>query len=217
LDFAGRAFGLFDFLAAQRMSNRVFNGNTDARENFMIRIMARYTPQTFRMLIPEVKPIRKPKELGRWLVWAQDEITHVQALLISDEEAREFALSGAPNATSPFSTGEVLDETQRQGLDATRSRTLGDHVASDATGRNAGPAIEAQVLKPLRELAHDLEYLGITHNILRNAARDDRKNESKFPSPDGGNPTSGYLYDAKKVNTWARNKRATEAARKETP
>jgi len=216
LDFAGRAFGLFDFLAAQRMSNRVFNGNTDARENFMIRIMARYTPQTFKMLIPEVKLIRKPKELGRWLVWANDEITHVQALLITDEEAREFALSGAPNAISPFSTGEVLHETQHQRLDATESRTLGDQVASDATGRNAGPAIEAQVLKPLSELANDLDHLGITHNILRNAARDDRKNESKFPPAEGGNPSSGYLYDAKKVNAWARNKRAAEAARKDT-
>lgn len=211
LDFAGRSFGLFDFLAAQRMSNRVFNGNTDARENFMIRIMARYTPQTFRMLIPEVKPIRKPKELGRWLVWAQDEITFVQALLISDEEAREFATSGIPPAPSPWSTGIGA----RAAAGRNPSVALGDELRPDATGRSDRPAIEAQVLKPLRELADDVEHLGITYQMVRNAARADGRGDRYFPPADGGNQFSGYLYDAKKVQTWARQKRAAEAAQKE--
>lgn len=220
LDFAGRSFGMFDFLAAQRMSNRVFNGNTDARENFMIRIMARYTPQTFRMLIPEVKPVRKPKELGRWLVWAQDEITFVQALLITDEEAREFALSGEPNATSPFSTGVPGRDGGSGVAGGSERTTLGNDVAPGATGGSqpaiALPAAPERILRSLRDLADSLEYLGFTHKTLRNAAGGPPKGDPNFPKVHGGNQFSGYLYDAKEVNTWAREKRAAEAAEKVT-
>jgi uncharacterized protein DUF87 len=201
LDFAGRAFGLFDFLAAQRMSNRVFNGNTDARENFMIRIMARYTPQTFKMLIPEVKPIRKPKELGRWLVWANDEITFVQALLITDEEAREFALGGEPNALSPFSAGAVDATTQRRNVGTMQ----GDQVASDAT-----PPIRPAA--SLRALSDSLGPLGITYNMLRNAARSDSRGDPNFPAAAEGDQFSGYLYYVDEVREWARIRRAIEAS-----
>lgn len=210
LDFAGRAFGLFDFLAAQRMSNRVFNGNTDARENFMIRIMARYTPQTFRMLIPEVKPVRKPKELGRWLVWAQDEITFVQALLIPDEDAREFALSGQPNAPSPFSSGAPVGTSECRNPRVAQGDQF-RHVATEGLQR---PAIQAQVLRKLKDLADSLEPFGITHQMLMKAARNDGQGDRYFPPAEGGNQFSGYLYDAKKVSTWARQKRAAEAARR---
>lgn len=204
LVFAGRAFGLFDLLAAQRMSNRVFNGNTDARENYMIRIMARYTPQTFKMLIPEVKPIRKPKELGRWLVWANDEITFVQALLIDDEEAREFALSGEPNAPSPFSSGALDATTQRRNVGTMQ----GEQVASDAT-----PAIRPAA--SLRALADSLEPLGITYNMLRNAARSDTRGDTNFPAAAEGDQFTGYLYYVDEVREWARTKRAAIEAERE--
>jgi hypothetical protein len=197
LVFAGRAFGMFDLLAAQRMSNRVFNGNTDARENYMIRLMARYTPQTFKMLIPEVKPVPKPKELGRWLVWAQDEITFIQALLITDEEAREYALGGEPNALSPFSEGALDATTQRRNVGTVQ----GEQVASDATP-------PPRIARSLRELADSLESLGITYNMLRNAARSDARGDEKFPAAAGGDQFTGYLYYVDEVKEWVRVRRA---------
>ncbi len=224
LTFAGRQFGLFAFLIAQRMSNRVFNGNTDLRENFQIRMMARYSPQTWRMLIgSEIKPLRKPKELGRWVVWAQDEITVVQGILISDEEAREFASGGEPNPLTPFSSSYGIEPgdaaTQRHSQEAMDRSWLGNEVASDATGLNR-PAIElpaapAPALRSLVDLSTSLEYLGITHNMLRNAARADGRGDPNFPKVKGGNPRNGgYLYDRTEVHEWAKKKRAAEAARK---
>jgi hypothetical protein len=213
LVFAGRQFGLFCLLIAQRMSNRVFNGNTDLRENFQIRLLARYSAQTWRMLIPEMKPIRKPKELGRWVVFAQDEVTHVQGILVTDDEAREYSTGGLPNPTTPFGITRVPEP------DATSDDIdilLDDQVASDAARRNA-PQLEPapRPMAKLVDISATLDYLGITHNVLRNAARSDSRGDPTFPAAVGGDQFSGYLYDVVDVKEWARRKRAAEAARKE--
>jgi hypothetical protein len=205
LDFAGRSFGMFDFLIAQRMSNRVFNGNTDMRENFQIRLMSRYTPQTWAMLIgKEIKYIPKPKELGRWLVFAQNEITFVQGILTTEEEAREYAMGGVPNALSPFSSGALDSTTQRRNVGTMQ----GDQVASDATP----PPREA---RSLRALADSLEPLGITYNMLRNAARSDSRGDPNFPAAAEGDQFSGYMYYVDEVRDWARVRIASEQAKKE--
>jgi hypothetical protein len=213
LVFAGRQFGLFCLLIAQRMSNRVFNGNTDLRENFQIRLLARYSAQTWRMLIPEMKPIRKPKELGRWVVFAQDEVTHVQGILVSDEEAREYSTGGQPNPTTPFGITRA-PEGDATGDDI--DILLDDQVASDAAGRNA-PQLEPapRPMAKLVDISATLDYLGITHNVLRNAARSDSRGDPTFPAAVGGDQFSGYLYDVVDVKEWAMRKRAAEAARKE--
>jgi hypothetical protein len=125
--FAGRSFGLFDLLAAQRMSNRVFNGNVDLRENYMIRLLARYTVQTWKMLLAHIKYMRKPSQLGRWVVAAGDEATYVQGILISEDEAREFSRGGAPNPMSAFSSGDGLPRTQQGAVDVTTSNTQRNH------------------------------------------------------------------------------------------
>lgn len=226
LDFAGRQFGLFCLLIAQRMSNRVFNGNTDRRENYQIRLMARYSAQTFRMLIPEIKPIRKPKELGRWLVWAGDEITFVQGLLISDEEAREFAQEGAPCPLTPFSVNARVSDVI-EGEEAPEATLLIDDdidLSLEATGdsqlswsgetASPGDAGRRPVWLGLTALAENLEHLGFTRKVLSNAAGGGEKGDPDFPKVRGGSQFSGYLYDAKEVNAWARNKRAIEAARR---
>lgn len=211
VDFAGRSFGVFDLLAAQRMSNRVFNGNVDVRENFMIRILARYTVQTWKMLLPHLKYMRKPDQLGRWVVAAGDEATYVQGILISDEEAQRFARAGAPNPMSAFSQGR----TQRNPVQATECRTLEDQLRPDTTGHNRTPLeLPPVLLRKLIDIATSLEYLGITHNVLRNASRGDAKGDDAFPPVRGGNQFSGYLYDVSEVTDWAKKLRARQAAEK---
>jgi hypothetical protein len=217
--FMGRSFGVFDLLAAQRMSNRVFNGNVDIRENYMIRLLARYTVQTWKMLLPHIKFMRKPKELGRWVVAAGDEACYVQGILISDEEARAFARAGKPNPMSAFSSGEVLEGELGDATEVTGSNTQGDQLRPDIAGHNGAPlAVDKSpapvILRKLIDIATSLEYLGITHNILRNASRADEKGDPNFPPVRGGGPTTGYLYDLSEVNEWARKRRAAEAAEK---
>ena len=192
LDYAGRQFGLFDLLAAQRMSNRVFNGNTDLRENFMIRLLARYTTQTWKMLVPHIKYIRKPKEIGRWVVAAGDDATVIQGILISDDEAREFATGGAPAPASPWAT------VYRPSM----TRTQGDQLGPDLTGPSS------PVLRKLSDIALVVEDLDISLNMLQLAA----KRDPEFPPAIGGNQFRGYLYDQGEVRRWAVRKRAAERA-----
>lgn len=219
VDFAGRQFGMFNLLIAQRMSNRVFNGNTDRRENYMIRLLARYSAQTWRMLIPEIKPIKKPKELGRWVVWAQDEITVIQGILISDEEAREYAAGGAENPPTPFSSGwevgTVVDETAQVTSDGTQAPTLEDQSRHDGTGRHAIESRPVRLMSLTSIAENHMVDLGFTRGALENAARPDRQNaENPFPKVKGGDQFSGYLYDLEEVREWGRKKRAAQAARK---
>jgi len=220
LDFAGRAFGLFDLLIAQRMSNRVFNGNTDLRENFMIRLLARYTVQTWKMLLAHIKFMKKPTQLGRWVVAAGDEATYVQGILISEEEAQNFSRAGAPNPMSAFSSASTLEGTLGDAAEVTGYHTQGDHLRLDAAGRNeALPAVDKSpapvLLRKLVDIATSLEYLGITRDILRNASRADEKGDPNFPPARGGNQFSGYQYDLPEVTEWAKKRQAAGAAERE--
>ncbi len=209
LTFAGRQFGLFCFLIAQRMSSRVFNGNADLRENFMIRLMARYSVQTWRMLIPEMKPIRKPKELGRWVVWANDEVTTVQGILISDAEAREFASGGVDNPLTPFSSNY---RAEVDGATVEAATMLDDQWGNGAARGSALADRPAPVLlRKLVDLSLTLEYLGVTEKMLRQWRDRDRN----FPQIRGGTANSGFLYDAQEVTDYVKAKLATRVARKE--
>lgn len=209
LDFAGRQFGMFDLLAAQRMSNRVFNGNADMRENFMIRLLARYTAQTWKMLVSEIKFMRKPKELGRWVVVAGDEATIVQGILISDSEAREFAMAGTPNPASPWMVGQRPHTTYTQG-DLLGDRLTAPNLDSPTLDYLEGEEVPLRLAK-LSDLAINLEPLGITLNILQHAAKDP---DSGFPVALGGTPFSGYTYDVEAVSLWTRTRHASIEARR---
>jgi hypothetical protein len=213
LDFAGRAFSMFDLLIAQRMSNRVFNGNTDIRENFGLRLLSRYSVQTWRMLVgTAVKYIRKPKQLGRWVAVVNDEAQQFQAILMTDDEARELAASGRPNPPFPFgigltNSGNSLAVRQPEVTPLKVAATLQDQLPLEATG---GSNDTRRVLKKLVDISSTLDYLGVTEKMLRNW----RDREEDFPSEQGGNPFSGYLYDLSEVTQWVRSKRAAEAAEK---
>lgn len=212
--FAGRSFGLFDLLAAQRMSNRVFNGNTDLRENYMIRLLARYTVQTWKMLLSHIKYMRKPSQLGGWVVAAGDEATYIQGLLISEEEARAFSLAGAPNPMSAFSSGNGLPVGQHDPVGATEYRTLEDQLPEPATGGSrvalgsGQPDATTVRLRKLADLVDNLKYLAVTDRTLREW----RDSDPSFPEIKGGAPRSGWLYSEYEVHEFAKRKRASQAA-----
>lgn len=214
LVFAGRAFGMFDFLIAQRMSNRVFNGNTDLRENYQIRLLARYTVQTWKMLVGTgVKFIRKPTQLGRWVVVAGEEAAQVQGILGTDEEWRSLAMTGQPNPPYPFSVAVANGNhsqlaRQPEAVDGEIDLALGDQLPLEVTGGNTKTV---SILRKLVDISVTLDYLDVTEKALRNW----RDREIDFPAARGGNQFSGYLYDLSEVTDWVRQRRASEAAKKE--
>lgn len=224
LNFTGRSLGMCQLLVAQRFSARVTNGNADLRESFTTIFMSRWKSQTFKMLAPDVRPI--PKKLttpGDWLAVTGDEVARFKAGLWTDDEAKEWAASGVEPALSPWSE---RFEGYPHGVSDGRGRSdtptplgydeeLGELVESHATGRNQITSHTTTIrLRGLRDLAEGLDHLGITHNVLRNAAREDSKGDKDFPKPAGGTPTGGYLYNQNEVTEWARRKRATQAAQK---
>lgn len=215
VNFAGRSLGLSQMLVAQRFSARVTNGNADLRESFGVVLMSRWKSQTQKMLAPDVKPF--PKKLtkpGQWVAVNGDTAVVYQAVLWSDEEAREYALSGTPCPLSPF--GAAAGSNGVAG--GSTGSTLGNTATPVATGSSypaiALPAAPERVLRKLSTIADSLEPLGISLKTLQNAANDGPRKDPDFPKVRGGNPAAGYLYDAREVNTWARQKRAAEAARK---
>lgn len=221
LDFAGREFGMFDFLIAQRFSGRVFNGNTDIRECFGIRCLARYSHQTKQMLVGSMKPFPRKSNLpGRWTIVAGDDVAVVQAPWTTNEEAREFALSGKPNPVTPFSSSYYPELSDDGAANVTGSNTQEDRLPEGVTaGNGSSPVLDYVVesdtavprTQKLRELAETFEYLGLTYKIIQHA----RDNDRTFPPAYGGNQFSGYTYDVEKVKEWARARHASQHAARE--
>lgn len=210
LVFCGRAMMAFEELVAQRFSARVTNGNADLRESFQIIHMARWKPQTVKMLAPDVKPFpRNSKTPGRWVAVIGDEAQVYQAPLITDEEAREYALAGRPNPASPFMLrGRPNDLAKVE----TYSDQRGE-LGHDLAGPNGQlPILEGGELaiidaKKLSDMADALESWKVNLNILRIAA----KRDDRFPKPHGGNPVSGYTYDFYAIKEWAKRRHARMA------
>jgi hypothetical protein len=161
--------------------------------------------------------MRKPTNLGGWVVAAGEEATYIQGLLMSEEEARELATSGIEPAGSPFAIGQRSEPGTTGQVEP---RTQGDQLRPVVTGPNGdNPELDYRpapvILKKLSDISVTLEYLGITEGILRKASRSDAQGDPSFPGVRGGTPNGGYLYDLGEVTEWARRKRATEQAEKE--
>lgn len=215
INFAGRSLGISQLLVAQRFSARVTNGNADLRESFGIVLMSRWKSQTQKMLAPDVKPFpKKVTTPGRWVAVNGDTAVVYQAVLWSDEEAREYAMSGQTNPLSPFTAPGGGNGV----AGGSTASTLENVATPVATGSSrpaiALPAAPERVLRKLSTIADSLEPLGISLKTLQNAANEGPRKDPDFPKVRGGNPVAGYLYDAKEVSAWARNRRAAEAARK---
>jgi hypothetical protein len=207
LVFGGRQFGIHCLFMAQRFSNRVTQGNTDIRENFQIKLLSRYSPATVKMLAPDIKPFpKKPTTLGAWVaVMGQDAVVF-QAPLISDEEARNYAMGGQENPSHPLTTSYMTPMTQRTGRDS----ALGEPLGHDPTRAVAGSlALAGDVLpridaRKLSDMVEELAPLGVTLDVMRNAI----KRGEGFPEAVGGSTNRGLEYDFFQVREWARKRHA---------
>ena len=213
LVFTGRALGLFLELVAIRFSARVTNGNADLRESFQVIHMARWKSQTVKMLAPDIRPFpKKPDVVGRWVAVNGDQAVIYQAPLYTDEEARGWHQSGLDIPASPWSERFSPSSPSQTQMRATQGVQLGDRLTPPSQSM---PAIEGEVVtgvdaRKLSDMVDGLEYLGVTLDILRHAA----KGDSAFPPAIGGSPNRGYTYDYIAVQNWAIRRRASMQAEK---
>ncbi|GGX46229.1 pRL2-11 [Streptomyces noursei] len=108
--FMGRAVRLHVLLVAQSATARALGG-PEMRENFATRILARYTQNAWRMLVPEVQPAPKStRHIGRAQVVLGGVAHETQVLFMSDAEARAWAMAGTSGP--PAVTLEKLSTPQ---------------------------------------------------------------------------------------------------------
>lgn len=215
VNFTGRQLMMCQLLVAQRFSARVTNGNADLRESFQVLFMARWKSQTLKMLAGGIKPFpKKPKDVGRWVAVVGDEAFTVQIPFATNEEARAFALSGEPAAMSPWIERGLPSSPHREEMGNEQTFPLGDRLAPphQIEGTEAPPV---QLMK-LSDMVERLIHLGITHNILKHAAKDPSNGgDPSFPIALGGSPNRGYTYDFNAVKEWAERRVAARAAERQ--
>lgn len=95
--YTGRSAKTNLFAVAQMLTVQAVGGPA-ARENFGIRFLARFTANSWKMLVPEIAMPRRSRTRGRWEVCIGGVSTATQVAFMTSEEARRVA------------TGEALEE-----------------------------------------------------------------------------------------------------------
>lgn len=91
--YMGRSAKVNVVAIAQMLTARAIGG-PEARENFAIRCLARYTSNAWRMLVPHIPMPRATRQLGRWQIVTGGTATETQVAWLSDAESRMFAARG---------------------------------------------------------------------------------------------------------------------------
>ncbi|MEU5900350.1 pRL2-11 [Streptomyces venezuelae] len=113
--FMGRAVRMHVLLVAQSATARALGG-PEMRENFATRILARYTQNAWRMLVPEVQPAPKStRHIGRSQVVLGGIAHETQVMFMTDAEARAWAIGGARQAAPVVTLHKAESPAESQG------------------------------------------------------------------------------------------------------
>jgi len=117
--FMGRS-ALVNVLAIAQMLTARAIGGPEARENFGIRCLARYTTNAWKMLVPEAAMPRASRTLGRWQVVIGGTATEVQVAYLTAKQARGLAEvpAGLDSGLSSNVPGDGDMMTLRDAIDA---------------------------------------------------------------------------------------------------
>lgn len=192
--FMGRAVRVHVIGIAQMMTARTLGG-PEARENFAVRCLARYSMNAARMLAPEVWPFPKSsRHAGRWQIVYAGEAHETQVMWITNDEARAWASSGTV-ARWGVPGSQVPQERPEQAQEA--GTVPGLHLVPDDDGTEPVGLSEAV----------DAAIVSVSLDVLRSA----RKRDDEFPAAIGKRGAE-LLYDPDALTRWERNRpRATRA------
>jgi hypothetical protein len=117
--FMGRSAKVNVLAIAQMLTARAIGG-PEARENFGIRCLARYTANNWKMLVPEASMPRASRTLGRWQVVIGGQAVEVQVAYLNTAQARALAKppEGPDSALSSNVPGDGDMMTLRDAIDA---------------------------------------------------------------------------------------------------
>jgi hypothetical protein len=203
--FMGRAVRVNVLAVAQMMTARALGG-PEARENFSTRILARYTMNAWKMLVPEVWPMPKSsRHLGRVQVVNAGVARETQVVFYTSKEAREWALSGAVSRiTESALSGSELARAPMPATAGPETSHLGERAVSATDGvALVGAPGDARV--GLGE-ACDSGVLSVGLAAVRSA----RARDPEFPRPIGKRGAE-MLYSADALTVWERNRPSNSA------
>lgn len=87
--YMGRSAFVNVLAVAQMLTARAIGG-PEARENFAVRCLSRYTRNAWQMLVPEAAMQRPSRVRGRWQIVIGGQATEVQVCLLTRAQARAF-------------------------------------------------------------------------------------------------------------------------------
>lgn len=186
-------------LAVGQLMTAQASGGNDARENYGIKVMSRFSRNAARMLVPEVDPQpRSSRHLGRAQVCIGGVATETQIVLMKEDEAIEWATTGVPQPVSRAAwvvSPEAVSPAQEAPAAPVRHLEL---ITSEEDERPADEAADEPI--GLRE-AVTLEVVPMTITALRQARHED----PDFP-PSRGRRGQELLYAPSELVRWSRNR-----------
>ncbi|WP_425580581.1 hypothetical protein, partial [Streptosporangium amethystogenes] len=119
--FMGRQARTHVLAIGQLMSARAMGG-PEMRECFSTRVLARYSMNAWKMLVPEVWPApRASRHPGRVQLVQAGQAYETQVIFGSEEDAKNFVLSHRPKLVTPSheiinqgNEGDTVPSTRRQ-------------------------------------------------------------------------------------------------------
>jgi HNH endonuclease len=185
----GRAVRINVLAVAQRADAKTM-GSGAMRENFSVRILAEYTPQTWKMLAAECEFIPKSKVKGRAQVCVGSSATETQVIYMTDREAQAWVADRrgmqprvavrADRNDQGESTGHVADATTSKLPNGLEPVTLWE--ASSDKGRR---------------------IVAATYDSLR---QERRRHPNEFPEPIGERENGANDYDPRDLQRWEMNR-----------
>jgi hypothetical protein len=151
VSFAGRAVKMHLVPIGQMLKAEVLGGG-DVRENIGVRMLTRYTANSWKMQagdIPMPPPSRVP---GRWQQIASGEVTEVQVPWVDMEQARDLAVAGTVTscpAGMPGRAGAVSVQPPALPPGASGQRIVQGTVEEVAVGMTVAEAVADGIFGPL--------------------------------------------------------------------
>ena len=106
VSFAGRAVKMHLDVIGQMLRADVLGGG-DVRENIGVRMLTRYTQNSWKMQAGDIAMPPPSRVPGRWQQLASGEVTEVQVPYVDMEQARELAVGGIVTACPPGMPGRA--------------------------------------------------------------------------------------------------------------
>ncbi|MGH7743544.1 MAG: helicase HerA domain-containing protein [Candidatus Dormibacteria bacterium] len=200
--YMGRSAKVNLFGVAQ-MLTATTTGGPEARENFGIRCLARYTANNWKMLVPQCAMPRRSKVRGRWQICIGDDVYETQV-----------AFPATPDGRLDVDAVRAFTQWEGEGEAALRPAPV---VGPDPVLRavTVGPPRRADSDDPRTQPPTVGLREAIRQGVLRGsveAVRHRRKTDQRFPMPVGTRGTE-KLYNPQDLVRWQKELDARELDR----